>query len=510
MQQTLLIQWVRALLREVLRYKWIVAGCYAVVSLVVLIVGIVWPRYYVSAGIIHADRQNIIAPLLRGSAEITEVGPDDLKLVQELIYSPRIMEAVAKQVGFLKGDEDSRRRESVLNSIRGKIKVNDVGKGYVGISYSSSTADESFRLANAVIDNFIRENAQSKRKESKEAYSFIDRQVKSYKQQLQEAEARLKQFRADNLDGTEESVNARLAQLRSSIEEINLNLQDARTRRAEINGQLSRESRIVSRNYKADVYRERLSQAQAQLDTLRLSYEDTYPDIVVLKQQIADLRKAIEDTENDEGGSQMGGSNTDSSANPLYAELRSQLGQVEVEIRTFENRLQSTKKLLDTEYGRAKRVAEGQADLSELSRDYDVTRGIYEDMLERKERARLSMTLDLEGQGVNYKIQEPPSYPALPSGLRFVHFAMAGVFVGAVVAIGLVAAYIQFDPRVRFTVGLMDQLPVQVPVLGTVPHIATPVMERISRKDIVQVSLFLIAVLSIYAAVIVIKVVGNF
>lgn len=504
MQLALITQWIRAVLREVLRYKWLVAGCFAVVSLLVLVAGIVWPKNYVSTGLIHADRQNIIAPLLRGSAEVTEINLEESKQVREVIFSPRIMEQVAKDVGLLKGGENSRQVENILNGIRGRLDVKDVGKSYIGISFSAATADRAFQINNAIIDNFIKDSAQTKRRESREAYLFIDRQVKSYKQQLQEAEVRLKQFKADNLDGTEESVASRIAELRAQVEEMTLDLQEATTRRAEISGQLQRENRVVSRNFRADVYRERLGQAQSQLETLRLSYEDTYPDIVVLKQQIEDLKKAISDTENDTENTTASAA-SDGTINPLYQQLRSQLAQVEVDVRSRENRLASTKRLLDAEYERAKRIAERQAELSELSRDYDVTRGIYEDMLERKERARLSMTLDLEGQGVTYKIQEPPSFPVTPSGLRFLHFAIAGVFVGALVALGLVAAYIKLDPRIRFTVNLLDELP--VPVLGTVPHISTPVVQRLLRKDMVQVGFFLIAVLAVYAGVIVVKLV---
>jgi len=504
MQLALINQWIRALMREVLRHKWLVAGCFAVVSLLVLVIGIVWPKKYVSTGLIYADRQNIIAPLLKGSAEVTEIKVEESKQVREVIFSPRIMEQVAKDVGLLKGGETSRQVEDTLNGLRSRMDVTDVGRSYIGISFSAATADNAFKVNNAIIDNFIKDSAQTKRRESKEAYLFIDRQVASYKQQLQEAELKLKQFKADNLDGTEESVASRIAELRGQVESMTLDLQEANTRSGEISGQLKREDRVVNRNYKADVYRERLNQAQSQLETLRLSYEDTYPDIVVLKQQIEDLKKAIAETEN--ATDKAAASSDGPSMNPLYQQLRSQQAQVEVDVRSRENRLASTKRLLDSEYERAKRIAERQAELSELSRDYNVTRGIYEDMLERKEKARLSMTLDLEGQGVTYKIQDPPSFPVTPSGLRFLHFALAGVLLGTVASIGLVVAYIMLDPRIRFTASITEELP--IPVLGTVPHISTPVVQRLLRKDMVQVGFFLVAVLATYASIIVVRLVA--
>src|SRR5690625_7848949 len=82
--------------------------------------------------------------------------------------------------------------------------------------------------------------------------------------------------------------------------------------------------------------------------------------------------------------------------------------------------------LQEREHQRAERVAANQAELSELTRDYNVTRDVYEEMLQRKESARLSMALDVEGQGVSYQIQDPARYPTNPSGLQFIHFAEIG------------------------------------------------------------------------------------
>ena len=74
-------------------------------------------------------------------------------------------------------------------------------------------------------------------------------------------------------------------------------------------------------------------------------------------------------------------------------------------------------------------MAANQAQLSELTRDYDVTKRVYEEMLGKK-TARLSMTLDIEGQGVSYRIQEAAQFPLRPTGLNFKHFAALGPILG--------------------------------------------------------------------------------
>lgn len=501
MELSVITVWLRVLLRELYANKRLVLLVYAVISLSILTLGLFWPKTFESKGLIYADRQNIIQPLLEGSAEVTNIDPNELRVVRELIYSPKIIEAVVKRTGEPEDFSTPERLEVSANRIRASLVVAQQRQEYIRIAFKDANAAKAYRVVSSVIENFISSNAETKRRESKEAYQFIDRQVKSYKTQLQQAENRLKEFNSTNLDGTTETVNSRIADLRTKIEEIKLDLQEAVARRNEVRSQLQKQSRYVAKSYKSDVYRERLLQAQSELDNLRLSYEDTYPDIVALKHQIADLRKAFDDTQNSEAAEA-----SDAGINPLYDELRSRLAEIEVDVRTRSKRLEATEALLAEEYKRAKRIAAHQAELAELNRDYDVTRGIYEDMLERKEKARLSMTLDVEGQGVSYKIQDPPAYPLIPVGLRFVHFVLVGLVVGGLIAVGVIVAYVIVDPRIRFDSGMPEEL--EHLYLGTVPHMSTSISERMKRKDIILAMLAFVLITATYVGIVVLKYIG--
>lgn len=219
-----------------------------------------------------------------------------------------------------------------------------------------------------------------------------------------------------------------------------------------------------------------------QLESLRLSYQESYPDIVSLKAQLAELDSHIKEVKDEET---VVSSGTDGKLeNPLYEELRKQLSDAEVNKGAQKRRLSSTEKLLEQEYARAQKVAGNQAELSELTRDYDVIREVYEEMLSRKESARLSMTLDIEGQGVSYKIQEPASFPLNPSGLRFIHLALLAPFLGLLLPLTLLIAYIVVDPRFRSANKMLEVLPDDIELLGVIPHYNTPIANRILRKDV--------------------------
>ena len=151
-------------------------------------------------------------------------------------------------------------------------------------------------------------------------------------------------------------------------------------------------------------------------------------------------------------------------------------------MKAKEKRLAALEVLQEEEYERRKRIAERNAQEAELTRDYTVTKRIYEDMLERKEKARLSMTLNIEGQGVTYRIQEPALPPLNPKGLRFVHFVVLGPILGLLAVIGLIVAYVLVDQRIRFPERLNA---LNVPTLAVIPHVKTAFTKRVVRTDMI-------------------------
>ena len=63
----------REALREVRSRKWLSFLLFAIVSAAVLALGFLWPYKYESSVVIFVDDQNIIRPLMEGSAVPTEI-----------------------------------------------------------------------------------------------------------------------------------------------------------------------------------------------------------------------------------------------------------------------------------------------------------------------------------------------------------------------------------------------------------------------------------------------------
>jgi len=495
-------KYLHILKQEVLIHRGKVTLGFALISFAVLLAGVFWPEKFESSVTIYADQENIIKPLLEGKASVTKV-EDSAKVVREVIYSPRLLRRVVEEIDGLSAEKSPIDVERRVNDLRGKILVQSLSGNYIKITYSDQKPDSTYKILNKVIDLFIADSSASKRSESKEAYNFIDKQVKTYKDQLLAAEEKLKQFQSNNTDGSEQTVASRIAQMRGDIEKIKLDVEESMVRVNSVQKQLAGEQQYVGRKQRTDVYRERLDELESRKDSLLLTFKEDHPDVVDVNYQIEDIKRTIREVDAAPVAAAQSG---DAGLNPLYESLRQDLATAKVELTLRQRRQKALETMLETEYERAKRVAAREAELAELTRDYNVTKDIYDELLGRKEKARLSMTLDVEGRGVNYKIQEPAAYPLAPVGLRFLYFFIAGPLLGLIVPLGLIFVYVNADPRIRMAEDLEKVS--SIPVFTTVPRVSTPFSIRVVRADFLLMLLVLFLVVGIYVAVAVLKILG--
>lgn len=494
MDKTFITDLLNSLKFEAIRFRVLYVLLFIAVSFAFLVVGYFWPNTYRTEALLQADESNIIEPLLKGRASVTDV--DRSAQARENLYTRRVMEKAAEEARLVGTDASEEAVSNAVRKIRSGLNVTTEGKSHFRVSYGSTDPDESFSILNAVVNVFIQDTARRKREESVGAFNFIDAQVQSYKRQLEMAEEKLKNFRAQNTDGTEQQVTSRINQLRNDIESLKLEIEESESRLASVKEQLEQESQYQRSRGKADELRERRQHLTTQLEQLRRIYQESYPDVVMLRQQIQDLDEEVAQLEF--AGDSF--SRSETVENPLYEELRKQQSSAEVELRAQKRRMESLQRLLEQEYERAERVAANQAELSELTRDMNVTRDVYEEMLQRKESARLSMTLDIEGQGVRYKIQDPARFPLEPTGLRYIHFAAVGPFLGFLAPLGLLIVFVLLDPHIRSARGLQSQLPDGVDIIGVLPHYHTPLSKRLMRKDIITLVVLCVIAMIAYIA----------
>lgn len=302
---------------------------------------------------------------------------------------------------------------------------------------------------------------------------------------MADVEKRLQNFLSENKEGTEGEASSRMNSLKSQLELAEMEKTELESRVRSLQDQLSNIDPTLRQGRTADSFQRRISDMESQLDDLRLRYHDSYPDIVILKEQIAELRKQRQQAmaQGDGGDQVVSGEDV---VNPIYQDIRSSLSKTQADLQTTVTRINSLNQLIAEQEQRMERIQENKTQYADITRDMDVNTQIYNDLLKRREKARVSMHLDVEGQGLNFEIYESAQFPTSPSDMQFSTFAFAGLFLGALAPFGAIAGLLQIDPRVRARQQLENA--VGLPVLAEIPPVRTPYEKRRDRWVTVIIS----------------------
>ncbi len=499
------------LLEEGRRRRVALGLVFAAITLAALVVGLLWPKKYEASTTILVQESSIIAPLMKGAATPTG-NANRADIARAVILSHKVLDQVLAQGGWLDSHPSPVELDRIANGIKSRTTVKFSRDNLLTISYFDSDPARTYKVTRLFGQLFISESLASKQRESRDAFDFINGQVEAYKRKLTSAEDKLKTYRESNADarpGSEAATAARINELRTQVENARMDLMEKRSQEASLAAQLSGESEVSTVQTAAGLYQAQLAELQAQLNKLLLTYTDDYPDVVRVRHQMQDLQQQLARAEQQRRNA-AGGKPTalDGGAqfNPLYQQIKSQLTDLRAQIAATTARMNASQAMLQSELERSRRIAGSENATADLTRDYDVNRDVYQDLLKRRENARVSMDLDATQQGLTFAVQNPAMMPLVPTGLRFMHFAVAGTLLGLALPLGLLFGIARFDPRVR-SAEQLERL-TGLPVLVTVPYYATPEDLRRARLRNLALALILAVVALSYLTLFVFKLKG--
>lgn len=523
MQNLTLDKQLTILINESISKRVFISIMFAIISITILMVGAYWPKKYESQTSILWSNRDSLSPLLRDGVAETTTLSEQAAIAREVILSNKALEVMINKAGLnidADGkDLDQRQLEVLKGELREKIRVHNRGRNLIIVSYRHENPEISYLVVSILSELLIQETREVKNKSSQGAYDFIDRQVQDYKNKLDRINNRIIDFRKSNVDldsDTRTGVNNRVNGLKSLIRDTSLELTEIRVQKRSLQEQLALEKTNIENQLMAESIQasaverqsansERLLALQNNLDTLRLSYTESYPDIIQLKEQIMNLKLSIKEEK-------LKSTRVDKTVNsqavdinfvasPLYSRLSGEIANAETLIQTLEARITDANERLSKELLRSSKVNALESQLEEMTRDLDVTQEIYDDLLTRRENARVSLNLQLENQGSTFKIQEPAIIPLVPVGFRFLHFVVGSAFIGLMAPLGLIYILLFLDPRIRHEDSLDDEI-LQIPVIGTIEHYANDADSKAEkRKTILSVAImgFSILILSMIA-----------
>jgi len=461
----------------------------------------VWPNTYTATGRIYVDSRGVLGPLLVGLAVDPGVDAEAEVMKQTLLSRPNL-EKLARETDRDLEVSTISERQALIEDLERSTTITSNASSIFEIQFQDEDPKRARDSVQALIDIFVERNLGANREEMDSAHRFIDQQIQYYEGKLEDAEQRLANFkqRNDGLLPGPGGYRSRLETATASLLEAQNALQDAITTRDVLQEQLrsifptitlgSETSGLGPPSYASA----QLAELEARLGDLLRVYTDRHPQVIGLRKRIKELeaeRKAeLEDLRSAVENNQFSGIGI---PNPTFSQIKYKLVEQEALIATLKDRVTRQQQAVDTLERRQLAVPVIEAELSQLNRDYDVLKSKYEELLSRRESAKISGDREATGQRSQFRIVDPPVTPGFPSGpnrpLLLSAVLVLGVGAGIAVALGLSllnTAYVTVR-QLRDDIGL--------PVLGAISAI---VDSRKKISKIIDHSLFVICGMSIF------------
>jgi polysaccharide chain length determinant protein (PEP-CTERM system associated) len=473
-----LVEELRAAIWSVWNRRWLALGIAWAICLAGWLVVALIPNSYESQARIFVQLDDVLAEQIGiGSASRER----NIERVRQTLVSAVNLEKVVRSTRL--GDEitSASDMERAVAALSGDIKVVGDGSNVFQITAVSGRRDlsgaDNAALAQAIvqrmIDIFREENLGGARGDMRESIDFINTQLAQRQRELEDAEQRRLQFEAlhPELIGGSASLQQSLAATRSELRSVEADLAAAQTALAGIEGQIAGTPRtlIVPGSGGPQAA---LLQAEATLAQYRAQgLTDSHPDVQALTRQIATLRERA--------SADNGASGT---ANPTYTSLVTMRSQSLANVQSLQSRAAALRSELASTMASQAQEPGAAAEAQRISRDYEVLRQQYDELLQDREQLRLRGQVESERSAVQFEVVDPPTTPRSPAApnrpLLLAGVLLMGLGAGAGIAFALSKLGSTFA-----TAGQLERS-FDLPVIGTISHSMNQAAKALRRRHL--------------------------
>jgi polysaccharide chain length determinant protein (PEP-CTERM system associated) len=452
------------------KYRWHAVVITWTVALIGWAVVLRLPNQYEASARVYVDTQSILKPLLSGMTTLPNLDQQVMFMRRTLISRPNV-ERLMRMVDLDVKAKDSKQHEKMVDDLIAQIKIAGTERDDIyTLTYTSDNPKLGKDVVQSLLTIFVEGSFSGKKQDSEKAVQFIDDQIKSYEEKLAAAENSLKEFKIKHMgllprDGGGD-FGSQLVQATEQLSQARLGLAEAEQARnairRQINGEPAKPGEVVETAVTDPELESRIATAQKNLDTLRLQYTEQHPDIAANRRLLDQLLAQKADLAKHKKRSADPGAGY----SPMLQQLNISLSQAEAQVATMQTRVAEYAGRVARLRTQSVEVPEIEAQLAQLNRDYQVNKENYQKLVERRESARLSGDLSSATDMLTFRVIDPPTVPAQPTGPnRLRLFSL--VFAGAL-AVGIAVAFLMSQVRPTFLSQSTLREVTGLPVLGSI------------------------------------------
>jgi capsular exopolysaccharide synthesis family protein len=352
---------------------------------------------------------------------------------------------------------DTERRDAVLDLLQSNLEISLPGDSRIAqISFTSTDAQMSARVANAFAEEFIQSNLQRRFDSSSYARTFVQQQLGQARSRLEASEQNLNTYAksvglirmrdpSTTTDNNSNSANSSVTT--SSLMQLNQAANEAKTQRlaAEARWNAERAQPLLSSPAAlaspiVQDLAKRRSEAQSALDDAKTRYLGDHPLVQRLTSNVqnidAQLTTAATQARNSVRAEYTAAASSEE-------RLRAQVGELE---------------------GATLREQDRSVRYNTLAREADTNRSIYDGLLQRYRELNAAAGITASNISV-IDVAEAPNQPSSPNPVLNLTIAL---LLGLLTAAAIVFLKDQLDDRIRIPEEVEDK--VGVHLLGVIPE----------------------------------------
>ena len=471
---------IRSALHTVWNRRWVALGVAWVICVLGWLAIAFIPNSYESRARIYVELEDVLSEQL----DISGDGKQAITKVRQTLVSGVNLERVIRTTKLGEKVVTDAEMQAAVKSLTESIVVKSeqdnlfeitatIGKSNLSDAKNAALAKD---VVQSLIDIFRESNVAGNRGEVASTIAFLDEQLNDRKAELESAEQRRLTFEAQNPDlvGGTATVAGRLQGMRTEMRGVDADIAAAQSALAAINGQLASTPRSIMTADSGGA-RNALAQAQSQLAAMRArGLTDSHPDIQSQKRQVEALR---EQAANEPAG-------TGGSPNPAYTSLQSIRAERQANVQALEARkaaLQSDISALIAAQADEPAVA---AEANRISRDYQVLKDKYDELLRNREEMRLRGQVETERSAFKFEVIDQPTAPRRPAAPNrpLLLFVVLILGIGA----GSAVAFVMGQLTSSFTTSDKLQRTLDLPVIGTISRSMTDAARRHEKLRLKQ------------------------
>ncbi len=438
------------ILRGMWLYRWWGLAAAWIVGPIAAATVYLLPDRYESSARVYVDTQSILKPLMSGLAVQPNVDQQISILSRTLISRPNV-EKLIRMADLDLTVKTKEEREALIASVTKALEIRVAGRDNLyTLAYTDTDAERAKRVVQSLVSMFVESGLGDKRKDSDTARKFIEEQIKSYEQKLEEAENRLKEFKLRNLSTVGSGGRDYFAKMTDASEQLGqarLALREAENARDTLKRQLVGEEPVLLPDNPSSAVLStvsvpeldgRIEVQKKALDGLLQRFTEQHPDVVGARKMIAQLEaqkmqevQARKKLAPASGGSSLG-------SNPVFQQLKMSLAEAEANVASLKARVTEYESRVQTLNAASRMLPQIEAEFAQLNRDYDVNKRNYDQLVSRRESASMAVEMGATSGVADFRLIDPPtvpSKPAAPNRLLLMPAAgMAALLLGTVIS----------------------------------------------------------------------------